>query len=556
MDARLRHPRTHPQGLGIQATASRFIVESLYATGIHAVFGLPGVHALGLWDAVRQSQMRYVGFRHEQAAAHAADGYGRLTGKPGVVLLSTGPGALNALSALAEAYVSSSPVLAITSAIPSRLAGQGKGFLHEAKDLGPAFAAVTRFAERAATVDAIPALLQRALDAATGSRPGPALIEIPVDFLDQPLRAEPVSATHIEIAPQDSEIEEAAMLASLAARPLIWAGGGVLRSRAELQLRRVAELLQAPVVTTFMGKGALPEDHPLAIGALVRQPEVASLVREADLLFAVGTRFSGMSTGNWKLELPAQLIQIDIDPEELGRNYPLRLGIVADARLALAALGDALEKRIDSPRRARTEEANQIRRAAFARARSEGPREMALLEAVREAVDPGITTVHDMTVASYWAWGFFEVTEPGTFHSPYGYASLGFSFPAAIGMVAADPSKPVVAFSGDGGFQYHERELSTVAEHKLPVVALVFNDRAWGVLKSFSQARYGNTFGLDLPGPDFVALAEAHGVAGHRVFEPEELKNTLRRALEEGGPHLIEVPYTWGLPPPADYYRR
>jgi acetolactate synthase-1/2/3 large subunit len=538
-------------------TASAFVIRALEEAGITAAFGLPGVHALGLWNALSESGIRYVGFRHEQAAAHAADGYGRATGMPGVVLLSTGPGALNALSALAEAYVSSSPVLAISSAIPSSLVGRGKGFLHEGKDLAPAFSAVTAFHGRAASVDEIPGLLKDALGATTHGRPRPALIEIPVDLLDQDLDANPALSAQ---RPPDMRlaegIDEAASLLSLAARPVIWAGGGVLTAKASAELREVAELLQAPVVTTFMGKGSLPENHLLAIGALVRQPETVALLADADAMLALGTRFSSMATNRWQLQLPQQLIHVDVDPEELGRNYPVRLGIEADARMALAALRDALKTRIDAPRESRAAQAASVRGAAFERARREGPREMAFLEAVRSALDPEITTVHDMTIPSYWSWPFFEVTEPGTFHSPYGYASLGFSFPAAIGIAAADPSRPVVAFSGDGGFQYHERELSTVAQYDLPVVTIVFNDRAWGVLQSFAESRYGKTFGLKLPGPDFVALALAHGVPADRTEDPDELEKMLRRAIESRGPHLIEVPSTWGLPPPSDYYKR
>ncbi len=197
-----------------------------------------------------------------------------------------------------------------------------------------------------------------------------------------------------------------------------------------------------------------------------------------------------------------------------------------------------------------------MRRIAIERAHVEGPREMAMLEAVRNAIDPSVVTVHDMTIPSYWAVPFLEITVPGTFHYPYGYASLGFSFPAAIGVAAARNGQPVICFSGDGGFMYHCRELATVKENDLPVTVIVFNDRAWGVLKSFAQSRYQQTFGLDLPGPDFVAMAESFGVSGHRADEPADLEKALRSAVETGGPHLIEVPGSWGLPPPSEYYRR
>lgn len=553
MDEGLRDSGTHAARV---SSAAGFIIESIRRAGIDVVFGLPGVHALALWSAVERAGMRYIGFRHEQAAAHAADGYGRATGRPGVVLLSTGPGALNALSALAEAHVSSSPVLAISSAIPSGLIGRGKGYLHETKDLAPAFKAVTKFAGRAATVEDLSMLVPAALDAALGPPPGPSLIEVPVDLLDAELAREPLTGGGEEYALGADElikINEAARLLNLAARPVVWAGGGVLRSDATTELLKVAESLDAPVITTFMGKGAIPENHPLSVGTLVRQPETAELLRNADVLLAVGTRFTAMATGNWKLELPSQLIHIDADRQQIGHNYPVRLGIATDARVALRTLHPEISR--SAPSEPGAERAALVRDAAWSRARGEGPREMAFLEAIRSALEPEIVTVHDMTVPSYWSWPFFPVTVPGTFHSPYGYASLGFSFPAAIGVSAADTSRPVVAFSGDGGFQYHERELATLAQYSLPVTVIVFNDRAWGVLKAFAGARYSTDFGLELPGPDFVALAGAHGVRAARAEQPDELEKHLREALGSGEPNLIEVPGAWSLPPPAGYYR-
>lgn len=535
-------------------TVSDFIVRVLKETGVDAVFGLPGVHALGLWNALTDSGLRYVGFRHEQAAAHAADGYGRATGRPGVVLLSTGPGALNAASALGEAMVSSSPVLALASAIPSNLIGKGRGYLHEAKDLLPAFESVTRFSGRATSSDEVPALLTRALEAVLGGRPGPAMVEIPVDLLDASLEASADIPLPDRLPPDEGQIDEALGVLRLAARPVIWAGGGVLRSAATPELTTVAETLGAPVITTFMGKGAFPEDHPLAVGTMVRQPEAADLIREADAMLAVGTRFTGMATGNWQLEMPAQLVHLDLDSEVIGRNYPARCEIVADAREGLRALAGGLEGRQPAQEHWRARAA-EVRRACIERARREGPREMAILDAIRAALDPSIVTVHDMTIPSYWSWPFFPVTEAGTFHSPYGYGSLGFSVPASIGVAASDPGRPVVAFSGDGGFQYHGRELATVAQYSLPVTVIVFNDQSWGVLRAFSRARYAHEFGMDIPAPDFPALAAAYGVSSARVTEPEDLEKALREAVGSSGPYLIEVPGPWSLPPPAGYYR-
>jgi acetolactate synthase-1/2/3 large subunit len=557
VDAGVRNPRADAEGVTTptETTAAQFVIESVKRAGIDVVFGLPGVHALGLFNAVEKSSLRYVGLRHEQAAAHAADGYGRATGKPGVVLLSTGPGALNSLSAIGEAYVSSSPVLALTSAIPTYLQNESKGFLHETKDLAPAFASVTSFSGRARTVDEIPGLLENAFATCFATRHGTALVELPLDLIDARLESEPIQVKPPQPplgADETEKLQEAAKLLGMASRPAIWAGGGVIRSGATAELVRVAEALDAPVITTFMGKGAFPEEHPLAIGCMVRQPETQELLGDADALLAIGTRFTAMATAQWKMELPSQLIHIDADPAQIGRNYPVRLGIAGDAKAAL----QVLLERLDSPRkRDGTLRAAVARKAAFDRAFQYGPREMAMLNAVRSALDPEIVTVHDMTIPSYWSWPFFPVTEPRTFHTPYGFGSLGFSLPAAIGVAASDPSSPVVAFCGDGGFQYHGRELATIRENSLPVITLVFNDRAWGVLKGFSQARYDSTFGMALPGPDFAMLAEAHGLPASQASEPDELEKRLREAVESEGPALIEVPGDWKLPPPTEYYR-
>ncbi|MEO7804823.1 MAG: thiamine pyrophosphate-binding protein, partial [Actinomycetota bacterium] len=307
-------------------TVSSYILDAIESIGVDVVFGLPGVHALGMWNALQTSNVRYIGFRHEHSAAHAADGYARASGKPGIVILSTGPGTLNALSPFAEAYVSSSPVIAIASTIPSRFVGKQKGFLHETNDLAPAFKTVTRYHGRAQTADDVPRLLDEAFTASTAGRPGPSLIEIPADFFDAPLTTPPSpspsppspgGASHRIFQPAPEEaIKQAAMLLGLAARPVIWAGGGVIRSGASEELVRVAEQLDAPVVCSFMGKGAFPEDHRLAIGSLVRQPEVIQLLEQADLMLAVGTRFTGMDTGNWQMRLPSQMIHIDIDDQE------------------------------------------------------------------------------------------------------------------------------------------------------------------------------------------------------------------------------------------------
>jgi acetolactate synthase-1/2/3 large subunit len=535
----------------LSSTVARYIVDSLRLAGTGTVFGVPGIHNLGLWAALEQGGVKVVGCRTEQAAAHAADGYGRSGVGPGAVFLSSGPGALGALAALGEATVSSSPVVAVASTIPSHLVGKGKGHLHEAKDPLPAFESVTRFAARVAKASDVPDLLARVIAASVSGRPGAALLEVPVDLLDAELDAVPEAAAAERPGPPGPVVAEAATLLRLAARPVIWAGGGVHRSGASAELVALAERLGAPVVTTFLGKGAIPESHPLSIGTLVRFPAVQATVGQADLLVAAGSRFTGMSTSNWRVDLPPQMIHIDIERSSIGRNYPVRLPVVADAKAALTAILGALEP-VTRPDRA--EEVARLRTAANARGEREGAREMALLRAIRRALPAGTVTVHDMTIASYWAAPFFPVEVPGTFHSPYGFGTVGFALPAAIGLSAAQPDLAVVAFAGDGGFASHAAELATALQHRSRVTVLVFNDRSWGVLRPHARSRYGTEAGLDLPGPDLLALAAAYGVPAQRAEEPDDLERVLAEAVSSEGPRIVEVPGAWTVPPPASYY--
>jgi acetolactate synthase-1/2/3 large subunit len=535
----------------LSSTVARYIAETLLLAGTRTAFGVPAAHSLGLWAAAREAGLPLVGCRTPGAAAHAADGYGRTGPGPGLVLLSSGPGALAALAALGEATVSSSPVVAVATTIPGRLVGGGKGHLHEAADPLPAYGAVTKLAGRAATAADVPDLLGRVLAAARSGRPGAALLEVPVDVLDAQLDAVPEAPPVDRPAPAAPVVAEATTLLRLAARPVIWAGGGVHRAGASAELLALAERLGAPVVTTFLGKGAIPERHPLSIGTLMRFPAVAATVAQADLLVAVGTRFSGMSTSNWRVDLPPQTIHVDADPGAIGRNYPVRLPVVADAKAALAAvLGElAASGRVDRPDR--TQEVAGLRRAAVDRARREGAREMAILEAVHAALPPGAVTVLDVTIASHWAAAFLPTEEPGTFHTPYGFGTPGFSLAAALGVAAAAPSRPVVAFAGDGSFAVHAPELATARACGSRVTVLVFNDGSCGGLRPLARARYGSDDGLDVPGPDLVALAAAYGLPAVRADEPADVGRALADAVSSPGPHVVEVPGAWAVPPPA-----
>lgn len=557
-------------------TVARYVVEALRLAGTDTFFGAPvfgqaprapGFHKEELWTAVGQAGARSVRMGHEQAAAHAADGYGRASGHPGAVFLPSGPGALNALSALGEALVSSSPVVAVAATIPSRLVGKGKGELHESKDPLPAYEAVTKFAARAMRAGDVPELLAQAIAKATSGRPGPALVEIPSDVLEAELDAAPEAFSPERPPPSAEVVADAVTLLRLAARPVVWAGGGVLRSGASAQLLRLAERLGAPVATTFMGKGAISERHPLALGTLVRFPAVQATIAQADLLVAVGTRFSAMSTSRWRMDLPPQMIQVDVDRVAIGRNYPVRLPVVADAKVALGAIADALGSGVGPDR---TEEVARLRMAAFERARREGPHEMDLLRAIGSALPPEAVTVHDMTAASAWAAPFLSVEVPGTFHTPYGFGSAGFALPAAIGVSCALPGRPVVVFAGRRSLAYHSRELGVLAQHRSPVTVLVFDDDEeearledladaaptgtpaggqW--VETTDSSRWVEAATPGRTGPNLAVLAAAYGLPAERAPKPDDLERVLSRAVKGDEPRLVEVPGAWGPPAPG-----
>jgi len=323
------------------------VVESLEALGAETAFGLPGVHALGIWEALRGSRVRYVGFRTELNAAFAADGYARAGGKPSILLLSTGPGALNSLTGLMEASSAHVPVVAIASQIPRDLIGRGRGYLHELRDQRASFEPIVKWSARARSAADVSELLAEAWQRAQAPPSGPTFVEIPVDVLTgetevRPDKLEP--APPPRETPPDGDLAEAARVLSGAEQPLIWAGGGVLRSGAWDELRTLAEALRAPVVTTYMGKGAFPDDHPLSAGSACDESAFRELVEGADALLAVGTELGAETTQQYGLRLGRQLIQIDADEERIGSTYPAQ-GLVGDAKATLSALAERIGAR-------------------------------------------------------------------------------------------------------------------------------------------------------------------------------------------------------------------
>jgi acetolactate synthase-1/2/3 large subunit len=531
-------------------TGGHLVAETLEALGAEVAFGVPGIHALAIWEGLRTSRVRPIGFRTELNAGFAADGYARVSRRPAPLLLSTGPGALISLGALMEAASAHVPVVAIASQIPSDLIGRGRGYLHELPDQIASFAPVVKWTARAREPGSVPELLAEAWQQALAPPSGPVLLEIPVDTLTgETDAAVDVGAGYIPPSPVPSseQLGEAARLLGEAERPVLWAGGGALRSGAEAELADLARRLGAPVATTYMGKGAFPEDDPLGAGSACDEPALRVLLEEADVVLAVGTELGAETTGQYELTFGGRLIQIDAAPERIGATYSA-LGLVGDARVVLGALLDRIEARPGDGAARAASVRDRIAERLDAQDRA---LERGLLEAIRSAVPRDGVTAWDMTILAYWAAAHFPALEPRRFLYPLGSGTLGYAWPAALGASLANPGAPVLAVVGDGGFLYGLQELATARQHALDVVVLVVDDGGYGILREYQRDSYDETVAVDLEQPDFVSLAQSFGVASERIV-PEELGEALERALEAEGPVVQHLPTLLRMWTPAE----
>ena len=538
----------------MRITGGEAVVRSLAAHNVDTVFGIPGTHNLGIYEALRATGgIRHILARHEQGAAFMADGYARASGEVGVCISTTGPAALNTLASLGTAFSDSSPVLCIASQIPAEGIGLDKGYLHECQDQLGSFAPVTKWRARADTVEAIPGVMREAFAQMLSGRPRPTAVEIPCDTLDESDEVTmPAPAAVDRPAPDPEQVEQAARLLRTARRPVIWAGGGVISSSAGAEVRQLAERLQAPIFTTVLGKGAVADDHPLAAGATILHPAARAFLAESDLMLAVGTRFTEEETDRWGLCLPDSLIHIDIDPDEIDRNYPATVGVVGDARAALQLINTQLQN-LRRQENGSAAGIAKLRQKVWRYCQARAPEGIELVQTLRKALPRDTIIVSDLTVAAYWCRRLLEIYEPRTNIYPWGFCTLGFGLPAAIGAKVARPDRPVVVLCGDGGFLFNCQELAVAAQFDVPIVALVFNDAAYGVLRPQQEVRYGHAHAVDLVNPDFVALAGAFGVDGCRVTSIEQLGPAVAKAIEADRSALIELPGTlpWPIMEPS-----
>ncbi|MBK3567884.1 thiamine pyrophosphate-binding protein [Streptomyces sp. MBT62] len=518
------------------------VVETLAGLGATTVFGLPGQHALGMFDALRRSDLRYIGLRVENNAGFAADAYGRITGEAAPLLLSTGPGALTSLAALQEARAASAPVLAISSQIPTAGLGGGRhGYLHELPDQSASFRGVVKSVHTVRAQSQIPSAIAEAWKSALTAPHGPVWVEIPQDVLLAETRlpvVTAVDATPEDLIPRPELTAVAADLLSKASRPAIIAGGGVVRADASKKLRQLAEKLRAPVVTTPGGKGAFPWTHPLSLQSWLEDRHTTDFLEDADVLLVVGSGLGELSSNYHTFRPRGRVIQIEADLGKLESNHPA-LGIHADAWHAVQALLETVTERTDPTAEERVRGVLEKVRERIAA--QELTLEQAVLESVRRALPADSPSFWDMTILAYWAWSAFDAKGPNHLHSAQGAGGLGYGFPAALGAAAADPTRPVLAVSGDGGALYSVAELATARQYDLNVTWLIVDDGGYGILREYMTDAFGEATATELTRPDYVALAESFGVPGVRT-SPEALESDLAKALAEPGPSVVVLP--------------
>jgi acetolactate synthase-1/2/3 large subunit len=546
--------------------AAYLLTEYLERLGVEVIFGLCGHTVIALLDAVGKSRIRFVSTRHEQVAAHAADGYARASGKPGVVLSHLGPGLTNACTGVANAALDSIPMVVIAGDVPSYYSGRHphqEVNLHQDADQFQIYRPFCKRVYRVDRVADLPRVIERAFHLSQAGRPGPVLVDVPMDLFSEDLPVDAFQQVPAAMARPtiDAPVAEQIVDALAAAeRPVLYAGGGVLSARATAELTALAEALEVPVAHTLMGKGCLRHDHPLLLGqsGFWGTPISNDKCRTADLIVAVGTRLAEANSSSWDPRFtfsipPTRLIHIDADEAEIGRNYPTELGVVADAKLALAALASAAQGRGHRDRGRLRDEIARGRKAFAANwdhhwSSDQFPlRPERILAELRKAVPEDGFIVTDVGWNKNGVGQQFPITVPGTFVTPSGLATMGFGPSAVLGVKMAHPDRAAVALVGDGGFSTNPSVIATAMEADLPVVWLVMDNAGFGTIAGLEKAHYGWNFGcmFERCGQpyrvDYAAMARACGARGINVESAAALGPALEEALRATLPTVIQV---------------
>ena len=527
------------------------IIESLKNMGVKTIFGYPGGQTIPFYDMLYDSDMEHILVRHEQCAAHAADGYARASGRVGVCLATSGPGATNLVTGIATAYMDSSPIVAITGQVPTHLIGNDA--FQEADIIGITMP-ITKHSYQPKNPDLIPSMIRSSFEIASSGRPGPVLIDVPKEVQEGELTGFDDSLIDTPgynptIKGNIRQIKKARDLIKEAKRPLILAGAGVIISNACCELKKLADTIQAPVMTSLLGKGAIDETDDLALGMLGMHGRKVSndSINEADLLIAVGIRFSDRTTGRLDSFVPdTKVIHIDIDPAEIGKNVDVDLPIVGDARNILTSLNKILKDyKVSDDVNNWTNMIKQRKQDLLPRVTYDDVplKPQTVIKEISEVLTPESILTTDVGQNQMWAAHFFDTQKPRKFISSGGLGTMGFGFPSAIGAKVACPDDPVVSINGDGGFLMVCQELATVREYDIPVIAVVLENRTLGMVYQWQSLLYNERHSQTLLGnsPDFVKLAESFGVNALRITKPGETKEALASAIKDNDPILLNV---------------
>ena len=520
-------------------TCGEAAIDLLEAYGVDTVFGIPGVHTLDLYRGLANTPIRHIAVRHEQGAGFMADGYARVTGRPGVCVLITGPGVTNAATPIGQAFSDSVPMLVLSSVNATGDLGRGRGRLHEITDQRAVMAPLTAFSRTVRDAGALPQALADAYRVFESARPRPVHIELPLDVLAAPAAFRPERAAPVRRPqPDATAIAAAAQLLATAQRPVILAGGGTVACGPAVAA--LAEKLGAAILLTTAAKGIVQPDHPLCAGATLLMKPTQALLGSADVVVAVGTELS--ETDSWIERLPinGKLIRIDLDPATLTRDYPADVALQADAGAALEALSRALNARTNGAGIDTTEI------AALRRRNDDGlqplqRKHVRVLDALAEALPEDAVLATDMTQIAYTGNYHYRSKRPRTWLHPVGYGTLGYALPAAIGAKLGAPERAVVAIAGDAGFLFTVQELATAVELGLPIAILLWNNDALQQIAEGMTERGIPEVGVRLRNPDFQALAKAFGCHAVRPDSLASLRDAVRTAVVADGPTLIEV---------------
>ncbi len=551
---------------------SNQLVKYLEARGIQHVFGLCGHTNIAVLAALSKSKkIKFINTRHEQIAAHAADGYARAKKETAVVLSHLGPGLTNAATGVANAALDSVPMVVIAGDVPRHYFGKHP---HQEVNMhadGSQYEIYRPFVKRAWRVDSphlFPEIIEKAFALAESGRPGPVLVDVPMDIFSSEIDVELFDRLRLNTKTlakpsldEDTAIEIVKRLAA-AKKPVLYAGGGIMLADATAELREFVDQLQIPVAHTIMGKGALPDDHPFMLGmtGFWGTQFINDQCRSADWILGLGTRFSEADCSSWEPEFtfsfpPTKLIHIDIDPAEIGRNYPVEIGAVADIRQALKVLNRVARKLVPAgiKRAALAKQIAMARTAFIAQNRVHATsgaypmRPERILADVREALPRDALITTDVGWNKNGVGQQFPILEPGTIFTPGGYATMGFGAPAALGAKIARPDRVVVALVGDGGFGQNPAMLATAAEQNVAVVWVIMNNAAYGTIAGLEMAHYDTTFGTvfernGMPySVDYAAIAKAYGIDGVKIGAADEFKPALAKAIKSGKPFVIDV---------------